>query len=826
MAFVSAGAYARELDLSLYAETLTNTIAAMAHTFNKGPIGERTLVTNVDNLVSLFGEPIDPSVSASACQGWFAAREYLRKGNKLYITRVESAATPAAYAGMSVRGVSDDQIGSQATNGATSIPATRTLTSATGDFITDGVKVGMVVEVSGGSADDGFYVIVDVQATVLTIDRDWPTGSLSGLTFDIWSSKKESGVNGVTSVAGTRQFTSVGATFEENGIVAGDVLQISGGTDDDGLYLIVTVDSDTQITVNRDWQAGELTSLTYTVYGSLTTSNTALETGADGATDASNGFSSVGSTFVSNGVLAGDWLVINDSGTDGDNGIYQISSVDSETALTLSESFPTGSLSSLDFTVYAVNRQGSTATAGEFADTGADFQAQGVQAGDILYINDAVNDADNGYYLITGLKTGSEDTTLEVNESAWPTGSLTGLSYKVLPGSVTFQGATKGTAFTDLQILPMLNASDNTKIDLETRNSAGTFQLEKVFSIDLTDITTVMAADSAYWTATVRTGRTGIVTGDIFDASGGDDGYTGIIDSDYIGNKALGTGLRSFVNSELVDINLLMCPGQSSQNIQDELLTICENRGDCFALIDPPDWSTIDSVQDILDFTNGTLVRTTALNSSYGALYWTWQQVYDEFHEVNVWTAPSGHLAGVYANNDNLKAPWYAPAGFKRGKVTGSRDLRYSPDQDDRDALQASTARVNPIVNFTGAGIYVFGQKTLLAALTALNRVHTRRMLLYCEKVIATAARQLVFDPNDAVLEREFKQLVEPVLDNVLSRRGITEYLIQAATTDTDRENNKAVFKLYIKPTPTAEIIEIQFVLTSQGANFQELLAA
>jgi hypothetical protein len=129
-------------------------------------------------------------------------------------------------------------------------------------------------------------------------------------------------------------------------------------------------------------------------------------------------------------------------------------------------------------------------------------------------------------------------------------------------------------------------------------------------------------------------------------------------------------------------------------------------------------------------------------------------------------------------------------------------------------------------VNFVGDGIHLFGQKTLTTASTALNRVNVRRMLLYVEKVIATAARQLIFDPNDEVLEREFVQLVEPVLDSVLSERGIREYLIQAATTDTDRDNNKAVFKIFIKPTKAAEVIEIQFVLTAQGADFQELLAA
>jgi phage tail sheath protein FI len=308
--------------------------------------------------------------------------------------------------------------------------------------------------------------------------------------------------------------------------------------------------------------------------------------------------------------------------------------------------------------------------------------------------------------------------------------------------------------------------------------------------------------------------------------TGGDDGYTGVVDGDYIGNRVEGTGLYSFWNPEEVDINLLICPGVSSQNVQDFLIQVCETRGDCMTILDPPDWATIDSVQDILDFTNGTLSRTTSLNSSYAAIYWTWQQVYDEFHDENVWTAPSGHLAGVYTYNDNVSAEWFAPAGLKRGKVSGSRDVRYSPDQDDRDALYGPGAVVNPIVNFVGDGITVFGQKTTQRATTALNRVNVRRALLYLKKIIATSSRYLVFDPNDDILFREFKQLVEPVFDDIVARRGLVEYLIVNATTDSDRANNKAVFKMFVKPQTTAEIIELQFVLTPQGADFQELLAA
>jgi len=528
-------------------------------------------------------------------------------------------------------------------------------------------------------------------------------------------------------------------------------------------------------------------------------------------------------------VVAGDILEIQEpSGDIEDNGVYLILSVDSETQLTVDRDWPEGSLTALDFTVYGPNSEGvdgSTATDGEFVSATAKFQDHGVQAGDILHIDDPVDTGDNGYYLITGLKTGNEDTTLEVNEVAWSTGALTNLEFEVLPGSVTFQGATKGTWAKGLYLKPMRNAGDSLDFDLETKDANNTFQLEKVYAMDRSNVVTEMTDNSGYWTATVRSDRGEPVTGKSFPVSGGDDGYTGIVAADYIGTSSLETGIQSYKNPEKIDINLIAVPGVSTQSVQDALIALCESRLDCMALIDPPDWSSIDTVQEILDFHNGLLTRTTALNSSYASLYWTWQQVYDEFHDVDVWTAPSGHAAAVYANNDNIQASWWAPAGLKRGKVTGSKDVRYSPDQDDRESLYGPGQAVNPIVKFTGEGIYVWGQKTLFRGTTALNRVNVRRMLLYVEKVIATASRQLVFDPNDAALGRQFKQLVDPVLRYVLSQRGIREYLIVDATTNEDREQSKAVFKMFIKPMKAAEVIELQFVITPQGADFQELLA-
>jgi len=745
MAFVSAGAYAREIDLSLFVETATNTTFAFPHVFNKGPIGTPTLVTNLSRLIELFGEPIDPSVSASACQGWFAAREYLRHGNKLYITRVESAAQPAEYAAQSLPGGSDQEIAT-GTDGATSVPATRELSSATGDFVNDGVVAGDVVEIHEGGADDGFYLITIVAATVLTVDRDWPTGSLSAQDFTVYSSKVYAGSAGVTGTSSGRGFSHAGQNFTAT-VSAGDILRIhdTGDTGDNGLYVIDSVDSDTALTVDRDWPVGSLTGLDYTIY-------TALFKGT----------------------------------------------------------------------------AGSTATDGEFTDASGKFQDHHVQEGDLLWIKDLVDTTNNGWYYITGLKTGSEDTTVEVNEVSWPGGALSNLDYEIWPGSISFQGLTKGTWIKDSLIQGLRNAGQPTNFNLETRDATGTIVLEVVYNLNRSTVVSEMTDSSNYFSATVRTNRTEPVIGKQVTVSGGDDGYTGVVDSDFIGNPATKTGLKSLRNKEQYEVNIVACPGQTSQNVQDEIIDLCESRGDCIGLVDPPDQPTVDSVQDVLDFHNGTLIRTTALNTSYAALYWSWIQVFDEFHNLDVWTAPSGHVAGVYTNNDNLQYPWYAPAGFKRGKVSGAKDLRYSPDQDDRDSLNGPGANVNPISNFIGYGIHVYGQKTLQRATTALNRVNVRRMLLFAKSAIEKAARQLVFDPNDEILWREFKQLVNPTLKHILSNRGIREYLViadETTTTPQVAEQNKMIGKIFIKPTKAAEIIEIQFVLTSQSADFQELAA-
>ena len=139
----------------------------------------------------------------------------------------------------------------------------------------------------------------------------------------------------------------------------------------------------------------------------------------------------------------------------------------------------------------------------------------------------------------------------------------------------------------------------------------------------------------------------------------------------------------------------------------------------------------------------------------------------------------------------------------------------------------ASGEVVNPIVNFPGEGITVWGQKTTQRRNTALNRVNVRRMLNFAKKVIATSVRFLVFEPNDELTWRRFIHITNPVLESIKGRRGLYDFKVICDETTNPPElidQNQMRGIILMKPTKTAETITIDFTLLSTGAQFNEFL--
>jgi len=219
-------------------------------------------------------------------------------------------------------------------------------------------------------------------------------------------------------------------------------------------------------------------------------------------------------------------------------------------------------------------------------------------------------------------------------------------------------------------------------------------------------------------------------------------------------------------------------------------------------------------------------MRSAAINSSYTAIYWPWLKVFQVFDGKDRWLAPEIYGARQMAYTDNVADPWFAPAGFVRGRLTKPLDVEVILNQGDRDSMYSGGNVINPMVNFPQRGIAIFGQRTAQREPTALDRINVRRMMIFIKKAILASTQRLVFEPNDRFTWSRVEQLINPMLDDIANRRGITEFKVvcdESTNTPVRIDRNEMWCKVLIKPTKTAEMVIFELNLTNQSAQLGTL---
>lgn len=309
-----------------------------------------------------------------------------------------------------------------------------------------------------------------------------------------------------------------------------------------------------------------------------------------------------------------------------------------------------------------------------------------------------------------------------------------------------------------------------------------------------------------------------------------DPAFSSELDAAVIGNPATSSGLYAFQNPEAIDINLLCTPGFSTGAVIGTALQMCESRGDVLYIVDPPFGLR---PQQVVDWHNGMLLSDlkAAINSSYGALYWGWLRIFDQFSSDEIWIPPSGHIAAVFSRTARDAEQWFAPAGLRRGRLLTALDVEYSPTQGERDLLYGSGNSVNPIVKFPQDGITVWGQRTLQRTQSALDRVNVRMLLIHIKKNLIQLLRNFIFEPNDRILWKQVLASVNPFLADIQARRGLQAFNVVCDETNNTPERidrNELWVSVFLKPTRTVEFVVLNLIVLRTGASFaaEEVLAA
>jgi len=309
-----------------------------------------------------------------------------------------------------------------------------------------------------------------------------------------------------------------------------------------------------------------------------------------------------------------------------------------------------------------------------------------------------------------------------------------------------------------------------------------------------------------------------------YQLSGGSDGIpSDPDDQDYflIGNLLGYTGIYALSEPEQIDIDLIAVPGHSSTGVVLALIDMCQNlRMDCMAIVDAPFGLT---VKEIIHWQNGAHpLNTTRFDSDFAALYWPWVKIRDTFNNVDVWVPPSGSVMAVYARNDALAAPWFAPAGVTRGIVPGITDVFSRPTLEERDLMYGNRNAINPIVQYADfQDFVVWGQKTLQRKPTALDRVNVRRLMFVIEKRIRQASRALLFEPHDEIFREKFIDIATRILREVQIGRGLTAFIIKAdeeLNTPDVIDRNEFRARIGVQPTRAVEFMFLEFSIHRTGS--------
>jgi len=285
----------------------------------------------------------------------------------------------------------------------------------------------------------------------------------------------------------------------------------------------------------------------------------------------------------------------------------------------------------------------------------------------------------------------------------------------------------------------------------------------------------------------------------------------GLQASDYTDSISL------LANKNAYQYNLITIPGlvsDFSNHISSitQVINTVQTRGDSMTVIDLVRYGAN---------INTVTTQATTYDTSYAASYWPWVKTIDPDTSRQVWVPASTMIPSVYAFNDSVAEPWFAPAGINRGVMSTTIRAERNLTQGNRDTLYQN--KINGIVSFPNTGITVFGQKTLQKRKSALDRVNVRRLLIELKRFISQVADTFVFEQNTTSTRSVFLSQVNPYLSSVQNREGLSDFKVvmdETNNTPTTIDNNQLIGQIFLQPVKSAEFIILDFNVLPTGATF------
>jgi hypothetical protein len=356
--------------------------------------------------------------------------------------------------------------------------------------------------------------------------------------------------------------------------------------------------------------------------------------------------------------------------------------------------------------------------------------------------------------------------------------------------------------------------------------------IEKFENLSTTDGDTLPQGSSKYYvdvienqsayvavanTMVIGTASTSVAKYERF--AGGADGST----ESNVALSAIAFAYDELKNANELDISMVLGGKADDAGVRANYLisNVVDYRKDCVAYLSPSREAVVDELKTQAKVTNAITYRNKIQNSSYWFMDSGYKYRYDKYNDVYRYTPLNGDMAGLSSRVEVFESP----AGFRKGIIKNVVKLAMNPGKAQRDQLYS--ADINPVMAQAGRGIVLFGDKTGLGTASAFDRINVRRLFISVEKAIATAAESFLFEFNDEFTQTQFRNIVDPFLRDIQGRRGIIDFrVVSDSTVNTPEviDQNKFRASIFIKPARSINVIELSFIATRTGVEFDEIV--
>jgi len=289
------------------------------------------------------------------------------------------------------------------------------------------------------------------------------------------------------------------------------------------------------------------------------------------------------------------------------------------------------------------------------------------------------------------------------------------------------------------------------------------------------------------------------------------------------------SGYSLLTNKDEVEVDFVLGgPGLAQEDESrakaNYLISLVNQRKDCMATISPHKANVVDVANSDTATDNVIAFYSSLTSSSYAVFDTGYKYMYDRFNDKFRYVPTNGDVGGLMVRTNLIAYPWFSPAGLQRGQLNNAIKLAFNPSKAQRDRLYPR--RINSIVNQSGSGILLFGDKTALAVSSAFDRINVRRLFLTVEQALQKAAESQLFELNDQITRANFVNIVEPYLRDIQAKRGIYDYLVICDKTNNTPDvidNNEFRADIFLKPAKSINFVTLTFVATRTGVSFEEV---